>query len=172
MSLIGGMKVKADRDESSPYAAMLVVQDVTTGFCEVGITALHVKLHTTGATGTKTWPWCPEHSTCPCTFWHVHWSHRECNPHLTDLTDPTRRKVSPNSTISDSSFMCANPLQGWSPWTPSMIANIWMSHVSSLIQPGSHPTGPTPHKANLPRGSRHRAGSHHLTLAKATQSSE
>jgi ribosomal protein S11 len=28
-SLIGGMKVKADRDESSPYAAMLAAQDVS-----------------------------------------------------------------------------------------------------------------------------------------------
>jgi len=26
--LAGGMKVKADRDESSPYAAMLAAQDV------------------------------------------------------------------------------------------------------------------------------------------------
>lgn len=26
----GGMKVKADRDESSPYAAMLAAQDVST----------------------------------------------------------------------------------------------------------------------------------------------
>lgn len=26
--IIGGMKVKADRDESSPYAAMLAAQDV------------------------------------------------------------------------------------------------------------------------------------------------
>lgn len=25
---VGGMKVKADRDESSPYAAMLAAQDV------------------------------------------------------------------------------------------------------------------------------------------------
>jgi Ribosomal protein S11 len=27
--LLGGMKVKADRDESSPYAAMLAAQDVS-----------------------------------------------------------------------------------------------------------------------------------------------
>jgi small subunit ribosomal protein S14e len=27
---LGGMKVKADRDESSPYAAMLAAQDVAT----------------------------------------------------------------------------------------------------------------------------------------------
>lgn len=28
MRVTGGMKVKADRDESSPYAAMLAAQDV------------------------------------------------------------------------------------------------------------------------------------------------
>ena len=28
--ITGGMKVKADRDESSPYAAMLAAQDVAT----------------------------------------------------------------------------------------------------------------------------------------------
>ncbi|CAK9781456.1 hypothetical protein CC85DRAFT_282724 [Cutaneotrichosporon oleaginosum] len=49
----GGMKVKADRDESSPYAAMLAAQDVAQKCKEVGITALHVKLRATGGTGTK-----------------------------------------------------------------------------------------------------------------------
>ena len=48
------MKVKADRDESSPYAAMLAAQDVAVRCREVGITALHVKLRATGGTGTKT----------------------------------------------------------------------------------------------------------------------
>ena len=51
---LGGMKVKADRDESSPYAAMLAAQDVAARCREVGITALHVKLRATGGTGTKT----------------------------------------------------------------------------------------------------------------------
>ncbi|KAJ3874326.1 40S ribosomal protein S14, partial [Lentinula edodes] len=50
----GGMKVKADRDESSPYAAILAAQDVATRCREVGITALHVKQRATGGTGTKT----------------------------------------------------------------------------------------------------------------------
>lgn len=48
------MKVKADRDESSPYAAMLAAQDVAQRCKEVGITALHIKLRATGGTGTKT----------------------------------------------------------------------------------------------------------------------
>lgn len=50
----GGMKVKADRDESSPYAAMLAAQDVAQKCKEVGITAVHIKLRATGGTRTKT----------------------------------------------------------------------------------------------------------------------
>ena len=48
------MKVKADRDESSPYAAMLAAQDVAARCKEVGITALHIKLRATGGNGPKT----------------------------------------------------------------------------------------------------------------------
>ena len=44
------MKVKADRDEASPYAAMLAAQDVAALCKERGITALHVKLRATGGT--------------------------------------------------------------------------------------------------------------------------
>lgn len=44
----GGMKVKADRDESSPYAAMLAAQDVATRCKELGINALHIKIRATG----------------------------------------------------------------------------------------------------------------------------
>jgi ribosomal protein S11 len=44
----GGMKVKADRDESSPYAAMLAAQDVAAKCKELGITALHIKIRATG----------------------------------------------------------------------------------------------------------------------------
>ena len=46
----GGMKVKADRDESSPYAAMLAAQDVAARCKELGITALHIKIRATGGT--------------------------------------------------------------------------------------------------------------------------
>ena len=46
----GGMKVKADRDESSPYAAMLAAQDVATRCKELGINALHIKIRATGGT--------------------------------------------------------------------------------------------------------------------------
>merc|ERR1712078_925222 len=50
----GGMKVKAARDESSPYAAMLAAQDVAVRCKELGITALHVKIRATGGNSTKT----------------------------------------------------------------------------------------------------------------------
>merc|ERR1712080_125186 len=50
----GGMKVKADRDESSPYAAMLAAQDVAVRCKELGITALHIKIRATGGNSTKT----------------------------------------------------------------------------------------------------------------------
>lgn len=52
------MKVKADRDESSPYAAMLAAQDVAARCKELGITALHIKIRATG--GMSFFP--PAHS--------------------------------------------------------------------------------------------------------------
>jgi ribosomal protein S11 len=48
------MKVKADRDESSPYAAMLAAQDVAIRCKELGINALHIKIRATG--GKATYP--------------------------------------------------------------------------------------------------------------------
>eukprot|EP00941_MAST-03F_sp_MAST-3F-sp1_P000459 g459.t1 len=50
----GGMKVKADRDEASPYAAMLAAQHVAARCKEVGITSLHIKMRATGGNSTKT----------------------------------------------------------------------------------------------------------------------
>jgi small subunit ribosomal protein S14e len=49
----GGMKVKADRDESSPYAAMLAAQDVAVRCKELGITALHIKVRGTGGNKSR-----------------------------------------------------------------------------------------------------------------------
>jgi len=49
----GGMKVKADRDEASPYAAMLAAQDVAARCKELGITALHIKVRGTGGNKTR-----------------------------------------------------------------------------------------------------------------------
>ena len=53
VKISGGMKVKADRDESSPYAAMLASQDVALKCKQRGITALHVRIRATGGTKTK-----------------------------------------------------------------------------------------------------------------------
>jgi len=50
----GGMKVKADRDESSPYAAMLAAQDVAEQCKKLGVNALHIKMRATGGNKTKT----------------------------------------------------------------------------------------------------------------------
>jgi len=50
----GGMKVKADRDEPSPYAAMLAAQDVAVKCLSLGVTALHIKIRATGGSRTKT----------------------------------------------------------------------------------------------------------------------
>merc|ERR1711893_388906 len=50
----GGMKVKADREESSPYAAMLAAVDVCKELQLVGINAVHIKLRGQGGVETKT----------------------------------------------------------------------------------------------------------------------
>ena len=50
----GGMEVKADRDESSPYAAMIAAQKVAERCKEIGINALHIKLRATGGNKSKT----------------------------------------------------------------------------------------------------------------------
>eukprot|EP01006_Ploeotia_vitrea_P060209 TRINITY_DN75503_c0_g1_i1.p1 TRINITY_DN75503_c0_g1~~TRINITY_DN75503_c0_g1_i1.p1 ORF type:complete len:150 (+),score=0.69 TRINITY_DN75503_c0_g1_i1:55-504(+) len=50
----GGMKVKADRDEASPYAAMLAANDAADRAKNLGITAVHIKLRATGGQRTKT----------------------------------------------------------------------------------------------------------------------
>merc|ERR1712195_65415 len=48
--ITGGMKVKADREESSPYAAI----DVCKLMQDVGITAIHIKLRARGGVDSKT----------------------------------------------------------------------------------------------------------------------
>merc|ERR1712098_208038 len=49
----GGMKVKANRDESSPYAAMLAAQDVAVRCKDLGVTSLHIKIRATGGNRSK-----------------------------------------------------------------------------------------------------------------------
>ena len=50
----GGMKVKADREESSPYAAMMAVQDVVARLKQLGVNAVHIKLRGRGGADTRT----------------------------------------------------------------------------------------------------------------------
>eukprot|EP00999_Lentomonas_sp_LEN2_P001110 NODE_2115_length_650_cov_18.577438_g2065_i0.p1 GENE.NODE_2115_length_650_cov_18.577438_g2065_i0~~NODE_2115_length_650_cov_18.577438_g2065_i0.p1 ORF type:complete len:171 (+),score=32.66 NODE_2115_length_650_cov_18.577438_g2065_i0:47-514(+) len=52
--ITGGMKVKADRDESSPYAAMQAAGDVAQKCKDFGITALHIKIRGVGGSKAKT----------------------------------------------------------------------------------------------------------------------
>ena len=52
--ITGGMKVKADREESSPYAAMLAAVDVCKLMQDVGINAVHIKLRARGGVMSKT----------------------------------------------------------------------------------------------------------------------
>jgi ribosomal protein S11 len=46
----GGMKVKADRDESSPYAAMLAAVDIVNKLKELKVNAVHIRLRGRGGT--------------------------------------------------------------------------------------------------------------------------
>ena len=49
-----GMKVSNDREESSPYAAMMAANDVTAALKEIGVNALHIKLRAKGGIGSRT----------------------------------------------------------------------------------------------------------------------
>lgn len=50
----GGMFVKADRLESSPYAAMRAAAHAATMAKDKGITAIHIKVRAPGGSGAKT----------------------------------------------------------------------------------------------------------------------
>jgi small subunit ribosomal protein S11 len=50
----GGMFVKADRYESSPYAAMQAASNAAQTARDKGITALHIKVRARGGLGSKT----------------------------------------------------------------------------------------------------------------------
>ena len=49
----GGMKVKADREESSPYAVMLATQDIYSRFKKLEVTDIHIKLRGKGSSYTR-----------------------------------------------------------------------------------------------------------------------
>eukprot|EP00917_Polyrhabdina_sp_WS-2016_P022092 GHVP01047855.1.p1 GENE.GHVP01047855.1~~GHVP01047855.1.p1 ORF type:complete len:150 (+),score=35.43 GHVP01047855.1:9-458(+) len=50
----GGMKTKADRDQASPYAAMMAAQDAAARCKELGITAVHIRVRARGGVASKT----------------------------------------------------------------------------------------------------------------------
>merc|ERR1712194_383621 len=52
--ITGGMMVTSDREESSPYAAMMAAGEVAKKLKEIGVNAVHIKLRARGGTGTKT----------------------------------------------------------------------------------------------------------------------
>lgn len=108
------MKVKADRDESSPYAAMLAAQDVAARCKEVGITALHIKMRATGGTGTKT-PG-PGGQSALRALARAGMKIGRIEDVTPVPTDSTRRKVRipwpPESCLANVSLV------GWSTWSP------------------------------------------------------
>ena len=50
----GGMMVTNDREEASPYAAMMAAQEVARLLKEININAIHIKLRGRGGTDSKT----------------------------------------------------------------------------------------------------------------------
>src|SRR3984885_1228025 len=111
------MKVKADRDESSPYAAMLAAQDVATRCREVGITALHIKLRATGGTGTKT-PG-PGAQSALRALARAGMRIGRIEDVTPVPTDSTRRKVRVHPFRGN---VVINLLTGWSSWSSSVIS--------------------------------------------------
>ena len=51
--ITGGMQVTCDREEASPYAAMMAAQEVAKKLLEVGVNTVHIKLRARGGTDTK-----------------------------------------------------------------------------------------------------------------------
>ena len=49
----GGMMVTNDREESSPYAAMMAAQEAAARLKVIGINGIHIKLRARGGTGKK-----------------------------------------------------------------------------------------------------------------------
>ena len=50
----GGMMVSNDREESSPYAAMMAANEVYKALKEIGVNAVHIKLRGRGGIGSRT----------------------------------------------------------------------------------------------------------------------
>jgi Ribosomal protein S11 len=135
------MKVKADRDESSPYAAMLAAQDVATRCREVGITALHIKLRATGGTGTKT-PG-PGAQSALRALARAGMRIGRIEDVTPVPTDSTRRKVRdfsfpPPSSPLDLAFIERTDLIGWSSRSSSVIS--FMQNFLSILSGSTKPS--------------------------------
>ena len=52
--ITGGMMVTNDREESSPYAAMMAAGEVHNALKEIGINSIHIKLRGKGGIGSRT----------------------------------------------------------------------------------------------------------------------
>ena len=125
----GGMKVKADRDESSPYAAMLAAQDVAARCREVGVTALHIKLRATGGTGTKT-PG-PGAQSALRALARAGMRIGRIEDVTPVPTDSTRRKVRFDFFFCGWRWVDADWIfnLGWSSWSSSLIGFFCVGHV-------------------------------------------
>jgi Ribosomal protein S11 len=112
----GGMKVKADRDESSPYAAMLAAQDVAARCKELGINALHIKIRATGGMFTPS-----NHSQLIANL-HLRQRHKNTRPRRT-ICSPSTRSIRHEDWQNRGCH--THPIrlytsQGWSPWSSSL----------------------------------------------------
>ena len=54
MRITGGRKVKSEREESSPYAAMQAADEVAGKLKQLNVNALHIKLRGEGGSGSRT----------------------------------------------------------------------------------------------------------------------
>ncbi|KAK1175016.1 hypothetical protein AOXY_G2643, partial [Acipenser oxyrinchus oxyrinchus] len=81
----GGMKVKADRDESCPYAAMLAAQDVSEVQGAGHQCPAHETAQNTELEATEPRTWCTVCTQSPGLFWYEDRTYRRC--HL----DPIRQ---------------------------------------------------------------------------------
>ena len=99
VKVTGGMKVKADRDEASPYAAMLAAQDVVIKCKDLGIGGLHIKMR---ATVHASPPPPPTRGPAP----RGSFPHSAASPRPSPLSYPrTRRPTRPHHSPSSSTSL-------------------------------------------------------------------
>ena len=120
VKITGGMRVKADRDEASPYAAMLAAQDVAERCKQVHyINISIIQINRLGRNqcfaretpchwryqDEDTGPGCSSSVARTGTFWHEDWPHRGRNSNSNGL----------------------HSQEGRSPWSSSLSAGLYCS---------------------------------------------